>query len=407
MSDAKEHQTQTGRLAILRFACATLAMAVIFTALAVSPAFAAKYAALIMDADTGRVLKSVEPDTPIYPASLTKMMTLYLVFDALQRKEWALEKPLKVSARAASQPASRLGLPAGSTIAVKDAILALVTKSANDIATTVAEGMDKSERDFALRMTSMARKLGMKNTTFRNASGLFHRGQMTTARDMAVLARALLRDFPQHYHYFSTPAFTYKGQTHRNHNGLLDSYDGVDGIKTGYINASGFNLVASATRDGRRLIGLVFGGQSAITRNRQMSQLLDAGFAMISDGAATTEVAEAPPPPAKPDTTVASAAPDEAGSSEPDDDWAVQVGAYRSRGPAYEAARHAIEKAPSLLGDGIIKIVPLKKKKHTLYRARIVGFDKGRADTACRTLERAGVACLVVSMKGVQVASNL
>lgn len=406
MSDAKEHPTKPGRLAIFRFAFATLAAVLIFTAPAASPAFAATYAALVMDAETGRVLKAVEPDTPNYPASLTKMMTLYLVFDALQRKEWTLDKPLKISARAARQPASRLGLPAGSSIAVKDAILALVTKSANDIAAAVAEGMDKSERDFALRMTSMARKLGMKNTTFRNASGLFHRGQMTTARDMAILARALLRDFPQHYHYFATPAFTYKGQTHRNHNGLLESYDGLDGIKTGYINASGFNLVASATRGGRRLIGIVFGGQTANTRNRQMAQLLDAGFAMASDGAATTEVAEVPPPPAKPDTAVASAAPVEAGSSEPDDDWAVQVGAYRSQEPAYEAARQAIEKAPKLLGDGIIKIVPLKKKRHVLYRARIVGFDKDRADSACRSLERAGVACLVVSMKGVQVASN-
>ena len=406
VSNAKEHPTRAGRLAIFRFALATILAAATLTALTISSAFAATYAALIMDAETGRVLKAVEPDTPNYPASLTKMMTLYLVFDALQRKEWTLDKPLKVSARAARQPASRLGLPPGSSIAVKDAILALVTKSANDIATTVAEGMDKSERDFALRMTSMARKLGMKNTTFRNASGLFHRGQTTTARDMAILARALLRDFPQQYHYFATPAFTYKGQTHRNHNGLLESYDGLDGIKTGYINASGFNLVASATRGGRRLIGIVFGGQTATTRNRQMAQLLDAGFAMVSDGAATTEVAEFSPPPAKPDTAVASATPVENTPSASGGEWAVQVGAYRSEEPAIEAARHAIEKAPKQLGDGIIKIVPLKKKRHTLYRARIAGFDRDRADSACRTLERAGVACLVVSMKGVQVASN-
>jgi D-alanyl-D-alanine carboxypeptidase len=378
--------------------------ALTLTAMSASPAFA-KYAALIMDAETGRIFKAVEPDTRNYPASLTKMMTLYLVFDALQRREWTLGKPLTVSARAARQPASRLGLPAGATIAVKDAILALVTKSANDVATTVAEGMDKSERDFALRMTAMARKLGMKNTTFRNASGLFHRGQMSTARDMAILARALLRDFPQYYHYFSTPSFTYNGQVHRNHNGLLESYDGVDGIKTGYISASGFNLVASATRGGRRLIGIVFGGQSANTRNRQMAQLLDAGFAMVSDDAHPTAVAETPPP-AKPDTTVASAAPADTMPSALNDEWAVQVGAYRSQEPAYEAARQAIEKAPKLLGDGIIKIVPLKKKKYTLYRARVAGFDKDRADVACRTLVRVGVACLVVSMKGVQVASN-
>jgi len=406
VSDEQGHQTRTKRLAIFRFVLATIAAAVIFAGLTASPAFA-KYAALIMDADSGRILKAVNPDTRNYPASLTKMMTLYLVFDALERKEWTFDTPLKVSARAARQPASKLGLPAGSKIAVRDAILALVTKSANDIATTIAEGMDKSERDFGLRMTSMARKLGMKNTTFRNASGLFHRGQMSTARDMAILARALLRDFPQHYHFFSTPSFTYNGQIHRNHNGLLDSYDGVDGIKTGYISASGFNLAASATRDGRRLIGVVFGGRSAATRNRQMAQLLDTGFAMVGDGSAATEVAEALPPPTKPDTAVASADPTETAPSATTGHWAVQVGAYRRQEPAYEAARMAIEKVPSLLGDGIIKIVPLKKKKHTLYRARIAGFDKGRADTACRTLEREGMACLVVSMKGVQLASNL
>jgi len=391
-------------LAILRLAFTTIAAAVFFTALDASSALA-KYAALVMEADTGRVIEAVAPDTRKHPASLTKMMTLYLVFEALERKEWTLDKSLRVSARAARQPASRLGLAAGGTIRVKDAILALVTKSANDVATTIAEAMDKSERDFALRMTARARKLGMKNTTFRNASGLYHSGQLSTARDMAILARALLRDFPQHYHFFSTPAFTYKGQTHRNHNALLDSYDGVDGIKTGYINAAGFNLAASATRDGRRLIGVIFGGQTSATRNRQMAQLLDAGFARVGNGGVTPVQEVVAPPPAKPDTAVA-AAPVEAAPSTAEGEWAVQVGAYRTRQPAYEAARQAIEKVPSLLGDGIIKIVPLKKKKHTLYRARIAGFDKGRADSACRTLEREGMACLVVLMKGVQLASN-
>ncbi|MDX9860246.1 MAG: D-alanyl-D-alanine carboxypeptidase [Rhodospirillales bacterium] len=405
MSDDQGHQTRIRRLAIFRFVLVALAAAVISAGLTASPAYA-KYAALVMDADSGRILNAVNADTRNYPASLTKMMTLYLVFDALERKVWTPDTPLKVSARAARQPASKLGLPAGSRIAVRDAILALVTKSANDIATTIAEGMDKSERDFGLRMTSMARKLGMKNTTFRNASGLFHRGQMSTARDMAILARALLRDFPQYYHFFSTPSFTYNGQTHRNHNGLLDSYDGVDGIKTGYISASGFNLAASAVRDGRRLIGVVFGGRSAAIRNRQMARLLDSGFAMVADGSAATEVAETAPPPTKPDTAVASVDPAEATPSAAAGNWAVQVGAYRRQEPAIEAARMAIEKVPSLLGEGIIKIVPLKKKKHTLYRARIAGFDKDRADTACRSLEREGVPCLVVSMKGVQLASN-
>jgi len=418
---------------IIRLGLAAIVAAVVAMATPVSPAFAADYASLVLDADTGQVLEAIDADARHYPASLTKMMTLYLLFDALQRKEVTFATPLKVSARAGRQPPSKLAVQVGGTIAVKDAILALVTKSANDIAVTVAEGLDKSERDFALRMTAMAHKLGMKNTTFRNASGLFHRGQMTTARDMATLARALLRDFPQYYHFFSTPSFTYAGQTFQNHNGLLESYDGLDGIKTGYLAASGFNLVASASRSGHRLIGVVLGGKTAVTRNRQMAKLLDAGFGSLADGSAKIQEAKAPPSPsqgtkvaasvgkkgvkapashekvvvAKPDAAVASTdTPPEDGVSTADGEWAVQVGAYRSRDPAYEAARLAVEKAPTILSEGVIKIVPLKTKRHILYRARIAGFERDQADSACHTLERKGMACLVVSMKGVQVAAN-
>ena len=196
------------------------------------PAFA-KYASLVMDAETGRVIHEINADTRNYPASLTKMMTMYLVFEALESELWTANSKLRVSARAARQPASRLGLRRGQRITVEDAILALVTKSANDVATVIAENMSGSERGFALKMTAKARTLGMYRTTFRNASGLPHRGQLSTARDMGVLARALIRDFPVYYRYFSIQRFAYGGVVHRNHNKLLTSYDGADGIKTG------------------------------------------------------------------------------------------------------------------------------------------------------------------------------
>ncbi len=239
---------------------------------------AAAYAALVMDAATGQILSQVDADAPRYPASLTKMMTLYMLFEALDSKTLKLSSPMKVSALAASRPPSRLGLHIGDTITVREAILALVTKSANDVATVVAEKLGGSETRFAQRMTAKARRLGMKRTTFRNASGLPHRSQLTTARDMAVLGRALLRRFPHYYAYFSEPAFDYDGQRYANHNHLLGNYDGVDGIKTGYIHASGFNLVASAKRDGRRLIGVVFGARSPAERSYKMAGLLDKGF---------------------------------------------------------------------------------------------------------------------------------
>ncbi|MCG8509627.1 MAG: D-alanyl-D-alanine carboxypeptidase, partial [Rhodospirillales bacterium] len=245
----------------------------LFMALAPSPGLA-KYASFVVDADTGAVYHSVNADTRNYPASLTKMMTLYLVFEALDQRKWTLNKKLKVSSRAARQPASKLALRAGTTITVKNAILALVTKSANDVATVVAEAMSKSERNFALKMTATARRIGMSRTTFRNASGLPNRSQLSTARDMATLARALINHYPQYYHFFSTPKFTYAGLTHRNHNKLLLSYKGADGIKTGYIRASGFNLVTSVNTGGRQIVAVVMGGKTGASRNAQMTKLI-------------------------------------------------------------------------------------------------------------------------------------
>ena len=294
-----------------------LALICLVAALTTIPSPArARYASIVIDADTGDVLHEVNANTRNYPASLTKMMTLYLAFEALQTGRFKAKQALKVSTRAARMPASRLGLKRGRTISVENAILALVTKSANDAAVVIAEALAGSEGGFARRMTKKAEALGMTRTRFRNASGLHNRRQLSTARDMATLARALVVGFPQYYKYFSAKSFRYKGRTYRNHNQLLKSYSGTDGLKTGYPRASGYNLATSTVRNGRRLIAGVFGGKTARARDRHMASLLDKGFAMpqIIRGipakvptskpaklATTTAQASVPsPPPAKP-----------------------------------------------------------------------------------------------------------
>ncbi|WP_252953707.1 D-alanyl-D-alanine carboxypeptidase family protein, partial [Siccirubricoccus soli] len=241
-----------------------------------------RYAAIVVEARSGNTLIAANPDEARYPASLTKMMTLYLAFEALRDGRLSLSTPIHVSYEAASKPPSRLGLVAGMTLTAEEAMLALVTKSANDAAAALGEHLGGgSEQRFAQMMTLKARALGMTRTTFRNASGLPDLEQVSTARDMALLGRRLQQDFPERYSYFSTPYFVFRGRTHFNHNRLLAEYDGTDGIKTGYVNDSGFNLVASAQRDGVRLVATVFGGRSSRERDRHMMALLDQGFAQM------------------------------------------------------------------------------------------------------------------------------
>lgn len=240
-----------------------------------------KYGAIVIDADTGKVLYQDRADKRLHPASLTKMMTLLMTFDALQSGNLKLNDRVRISKHAASMVPSKLGLEPGSTIKVEDAIYALVTKSANDIAVALAEHLGRTEGNFARMMTRKAHSLGMRGTTFRNASGLHDPQQVTTPRDIAKLSLALIHDYPKYYPYFSTKAFTYQGKTYRNHNRLMSSYDGMDGLKTGYIQPSGFNLAASAVRNDRRLVGVVFGGRTAKSRNSHMHKLLDLGFKSI------------------------------------------------------------------------------------------------------------------------------
>ncbi len=399
----------------------------------------AKYASMVVDADTGEVLHAVNADNRNYPASLTKMMTLYLLFDALDRGEVKLTDLIPVSAHAAVQAPSKLGLRPGQTIVVEDAILGLCTKSANDAAVAVGEFLGGSESAFAEIMTRKARELGMRQTVFRNASGLPNLSQFSSARDMATLARALMHNHARQYHYFSTQKFTYNGETMRNHNHLMEWYDGVDGIKTGYIGASGFNLVASVKRDGRRLIGVVFGGQSAAARDRHMAQLLDAAFAR-GPGSAGVEIADMPEQKDEDEAPVPSAGKakskvavdqtdyhavmkamasgqaghlsaatkpvkaarakavveDDASGDADEDNWGIQVGAYAQQAKAKAAAADARQKLGKLVADGEVSIAR-SKGRHAPYRARLIGLPQDTAREACRRLGKSHISCAVIN----------
>jgi D-alanyl-D-alanine carboxypeptidase len=278
---------KTGARAGLRWVI--LALVVVFTVVAIGadPADARRrkkyrgvgytppYAAIVVDANTGQVLHSANADATRHPASLTKIMTLYLLFEQLEAGKLRLNSELKVSSNAASQSPSKLGVRPGQTIDVEDAILALVTKSANDVAVVIAEAIGGDEEDFAKLMTRKARALGMARTTYTNASGLPDPAQVTTARDQATLGRAVQERFPKYYAYFKTQRFRYGNRIIGNHNRLVGRVEGVDGIKTGYIRASGFNLVSSMKRDGRHIVAVVLGGSSGRTRDARMRTLLE------------------------------------------------------------------------------------------------------------------------------------
>ncbi|CAA7613383.1 D-alanyl-D-alanine carboxypeptidase family protein [Magnetospirillum sp. UT-4] len=375
-----------------------------------------RYAAIVVDFDSGDVLHAVNPDRQSYPASLTKVMTLYLLFDALESRKVSLRTMLPVSSHAAAQAPSKLALRPGDRIAVEDAVLALVTKSANDVAVVVAEALGGSEDEFAEMMTRKARQLGMSSTTYRNASGLPDSGQISTPRDQARLGRALIRDHGEHYHYFSTRQFKWRGQPISTHNRLMLRYKGADGIKTGYINASGFNLIASAKRDGRRIVGVVFGGDTAGWRDRQMAQNLDKGFARLKGGidirSAQVEEedrqdldrliasAKTGPQDRKGKVVMAAARPQDdesrgAGDAEPDS-WSVQVGAFSAYKPAHKAASAAAKKLGGLVSRATIDVDKAGSGKKALYRARLSGFTEDQALAACKRLAKAKKDCKVV-----------
>lgn len=251
------------------------------SALAASLYSAPRYAAILIDHDTGELLYARRADETRYPASITKVMTLYVAFEELTAGRLRLDDEIRISRHAWAQPPSKLGLRPGATISVRDAFGVIATKSANDIAVALAEHISGSESAFAARMTATARRLGMMATQFRNASGLPDPGHTTTARDIALLSRAMLRDFPRLYPVFSQTQYDYRGLTVSNHNHLLKTMPGVDGIKTGFTNAAGFTLAASAVRNGKRLIAVVLGGPSRIDRDGNVQDLINTGFDVL------------------------------------------------------------------------------------------------------------------------------
>ncbi|HLJ63167.1 MAG TPA: serine hydrolase [Stellaceae bacterium] len=373
----------------------------------------ARYSSIVIDAQSGEVLSEVDADAENYPASLTKMMTLYLAFAALEKGEIALDQRLTVSAHAAHQKPSRLGLEAEETVTVRDLILGMVTKSANDAAVVMAETLADSEEDFAAMMTREAHRLGMKSTIFHNASGLANPGQHSTARDLALLARHLYRDFPREYAYFATEEFTYKGETFSNHNRLMRSFAGMDGIKTGYIHESGFNLAASAVRHHHRLIAVVMGGRTARTRDRQMSMLLNHAFAGMAgeeksfthraiaalSPISAANAAEPEPTPTKPRHHHAALR--AAGN---DRGWSIQVGAFKRQDAARSRASATIAKLPGGHRGKTMEVVSAHGHKKTIYEARIVHLSHKEAQAACQVLHRKHQACAVVGPHATEVA---
>jgi D-alanyl-D-alanine carboxypeptidase len=259
--------------------------------LAVSEASHGRHAAIVIDADNGNVLHEVEATQAWFPASLTKLMTLYMTFDALKSGQIHLHETMTASAHAAKQPNSKLGLRRGERLTVEDAILAIITRSANDASVVLAEHLSGTEENFAANMTAKAHSLGMYNSHFMNATGLPNNLQVTTSRDMAVLAWKALRNFPEYYHYFAASGFNFKGAQLRGINKFTANYPGAEGMKTGFTCGSGFNLIGSAQHNGKRLIGVVMGGSTSKERYQLMMQKMDSSFANLDNSYPVKNVA--------------------------------------------------------------------------------------------------------------------
>ncbi len=382
-----------------------------------------KFTAIVMDARSGEILYNERADSLRYPASVTKVMTLYLTFEALASGRLHLNDTITVSPLAASQPATKLGLRAGETISVEEAMNAMAVHSANDMAVAISERIGGTESRFAEMMTLKAQQLGMTNTRYVNANGLPDNRQITSARDLAILTRAVLRDYPQYYHFFSQEQFSYHGRTYANTNHLLGKMPGVDGLKTGFTNAAGFNLAASAMRNGHRLIAVVMGGSSGSMRNANVEGLLLTGFDVMErrdrgekivmaqnmfgqpstlysgghysardnedndpiDVVLTRNTAQ--PGPMTISSTMAQARavqPPAAGG------WWVQVGAFRSKSAARMQVEtisrqfgHVFESAEGSVGDF-----------GRQYVARFKGFSEAAAKDACSTVKSRGVPCV-------------
>ncbi len=416
-----------------------------------------KDAALVVDATSGRVLYERNADAIRYPASLTKMMTLYLLFDALQKGTISLDSKIIASAHAVAQQPTKLDLSVGEALPVETAIKAIVVRSANDVAVVIAEALGGTEAGFAQMMTDKAHQLGMMHTNFHNASGLPDALQTTTASDLALLARHLAYDFAQYYPYFSTNGFTYRGRLYYTHDNLLAAFKGTDGIKTGYTQMSGFNLVTSAIRNDKHIIAVVMGGRTAATRDAEMMRLLTQTFTRVTKDPTLAVDANVPwrsgegpktgPAWANPGSTlVASSAPssnagaviqgtalaslgpstaaiiprddlgpltltpavpveqgDVGGPSLPAPDstaprqWSIQVGAFANQAAAQAELTKFARGSADLVGRSLKLVVPLAMADgQRLYRARFGLFAEGEARSICKTMASRGQSCIAV-----------
>ena len=375
-----------------------------------------KYASIIIEENSGKVLYSRSADSSRYPASMTKVMTMYIVFEELNRGALKKSSKIKFSKRAAGQPPSKLGLKSGQTISVENAMLALVTKSANDVATAIAERISGSEINFAKRMTKTARKLGMNSTNFTNASGLHNRHQKSTARDMAKLAAAVRNDFPQYYKIFDTRSFIWNGRKYKNHNKLLDAYAGTDGIKTGYVNASGFNLMASVERKGIRLIGVIFGGKKGSTRDSHLIGLFNKTFPkakqpkiiMAKVPTLRPSIIKIKSPTLKPKSIQLTNIINlpvkkpillsnykilEMNNQK---NWGIQIGTYSKKANAHHIAIKARRVAKDLLQMLPAELSPIYISGNSVWRVRFNNLDENSARNTCSKLLSVNMPCIPV-----------
>ncbi len=395
--------------------------AILYSAVSLTTA-QASVSSITIDANNGDVISSSAADKLRYPASLTKLMTLYITFDALEKGKIKLTDELPVSRYAANRSPSRLGLKPGSKIKVKTCIDALIVKSANDCASVLAESLGYTEANFAKTMTQVARALGMKNTTFKNASGLPNREQKTTARDMAILAAAMYHHFPQYYKWFSLRKFSYDGKTYYTHNHILKTFEGADGMKTGFTNAAGFNIVTSAERNGQRVIAVTMGHRTLKERDKRVAQMMEKGLKTLAlnSKAKTTnmyasldvkseltageiEVASAEVDSNSPSDDDNENAGTEQGSADPTalittekTSWGIQVGAFSNYSKARNYAIKLQEKELKKYAELSIDIEPYATSSAIVYRSKLIGFEQAEAQKACKELKKSKMSCIVV-----------
>ena len=367
----------------------------LFAAVKTTSAHAA-VSSFMVDAKSGNVLYAENADVLRYPASLTKLMTLYIVFNALESGRLKLDDELKISHTAANRSPSRLGLTPGKTIDVRNAILGTIVKSANDCATVLGESLAASERDFAVLMTETAKKLGMNNTTFKNASGLQHSQQKTTARDMAILAMALYHHFPQYYSWFSIQEFEYEGKKYTSHNFLLKDFDGADGMKTGYTAAAGFNIITSARRENRRVIAVTMGHETQKQRDKKVFAMMDQSLDVMNKlgKVDSNQLKQNISLALNEKTSLDSYLPKT--SSKTFGQWAIQIGAFGNHGTAQKQAQNVKNKLSGKFVMKDINVEKFTKNGSSVYRSQIVGFAKSDADKACQLLKKQGSLCLVM-----------